>query len=117
MSDPPGTLIKKCLGGQHRNPVRTSLLATVYRTQDPHELIDLLTEEGFFGRLGEETQRTFIDAHVDGETFVDKCWNQKYNMKHIGLPVGDAYRLAAVVREIYQAAGMSSVLMLLSTSY
>jgi hypothetical protein len=27
-------------------------------------------------------------------------------MKHIGLPVGDAYRLAAVVREIYQAAGI-----------
>jgi hypothetical protein len=35
LSVSPGSLIKKRFGGQHRNPVRTSLLATVYNCEGP----------------------------------------------------------------------------------
>jgi hypothetical protein len=45
LSVSPGSLLKKCLGGQHRNPVRTSLLATVPVVQGMHMWLDKCIRE------------------------------------------------------------------------
>jgi hypothetical protein len=79
------------------------------RALRPEDLVNWLTEERFFEQLS--------DAEIHGETFMERCWDVEFNSGRIGLPIGPADQLASKVLQIYRNAGMSSVLVLLSTSY
>jgi hypothetical protein len=87
------------------------------RALRPEDLVNWLTEERFFEQLSDATKLKFVAAEIHGETFMERCWDVEFNSGRIGLPIGPADRLASKVLQIYRNAGMSSVLMLLSTSY
>jgi hypothetical protein len=87
------------------------------RSLKAEDLVHWLTEERFFEPFSDNVKVKFAAAEVPGEMFVMRCWDAIFNRDILGLPAGPAVQLWFKILQVYSNAGMSSVLVLLSTSY